>query len=230
MSTRLTGIAVALLPLLASAGSVWIPGYTANVAVHSVQERRFEHVIRQQYDFSCGSAALATLLTYHYADPTTERKTFDLMYQRGDQAKIAKSGFSLLDMKTYLAENNYEADGYEASLDTLANAGVSAIALINYRGYQHFVVVKGLKDDKVLIGDPALGTRVTTRTEFESMWPTRILFIIRNKSAVGQQYFNTANEWSSSPRAPLGVAITRESLAALTINLPTVSASLTSPL
>ncbi|RYF14189.1 MAG: peptidase C39, partial [Oxalobacteraceae bacterium] len=39
--------------------------------VTSLIGRRFETVVRQQYDFSCGSAALATLLRYHYDDPQT---------------------------------------------------------------------------------------------------------------------------------------------------------------
>ena len=38
----------------------------------SFRERRFVSTIRQRYDFSCGSAAIATLLTHHYARPTTE--------------------------------------------------------------------------------------------------------------------------------------------------------------
>lgn len=214
--------AAALLPVVAVASGVWLPGAgNLNVDVRNLQERRFDHVVRQQYDFSCGSAALATLLTFHYNEPTTERETFDYMYARGDKAKIAKVGFSLLDMKAFLAENGYQADGYEASLDTLAGAGVSAIALINYRGYQHFVVVKGLKDGMVLIADPSLGTRLAPRAEFEAMWPSRILFIIKNRSTVGKQYFNTAAEWSSASQSPLDDAVSRDSLGGLTINLPT---------
>jgi hypothetical protein len=55
----------------AQAGAVWLPGIGGgdNVLVKSMKERKFEQVVRQQYDFSCGSAALATLLTYHYENP-----------------------------------------------------------------------------------------------------------------------------------------------------------------
>jgi uncharacterized protein len=207
---------------VAVAGSVWIPGIegSSNVPIQSIQERRFERVVRQQYDFSCGSAALATLLTYHYDDPTDEQVAFKYMYDRGDQAKIAQVGFSLLDMKEYLQGAGYEADGYKAPLETLAEAKVPAIALVSVKGYRHFVVVKGLEPDKVLIGDPALGLRKLPRSEFDSMWSNGILFIIRNKVDTGQRNFNVAAEWSLIPRAPLGIAVPLSDLAELTVALP----------
>lgn len=206
------------------AGSVWLPGADgiANVPARSIQERKFERVVRQQYDFSCGSAALATLLTFHYEDQTSEQAAFAAMYEAGDKEKIARVGFSLLDMKTYLEAHGYQADGFEASLDTLAEAGVPAIALINYRGYQHFVVIKGLDRDRneVLVGDPSLGLRFMSRTEFERMWENRILFIIRNRPAIGRRHFSPAEEWQALARAPLGEALSRDSLASLTVALP----------
>lgn len=225
-ATRMLGSvllpAMLLVQGAALAGSVWLPGAAgvSNVPVASVEERKFEQVVRQRYDFSCGSAALATLLTFHYEDPTDEMAAFEFMYENGDQAKIAQAGFSLLDMKTYLESNGYEADGYQASLETLAGAGVPAIALINYRGYQHFVVVKGLRGGRVLVGDPALGARLVPVDEFESMWANGVLFIIKNKPEVGQRYFNGDAQWQGFARAPLGEAIDGASLASLTVNLP----------
>lgn len=94
--------------------------------VTSMKEAGFKNTIRQQFDFSCGSAALATLLTYDYGAPVTEHAVFTAMYERGDQQKIRREGFSLLDMKVYLEENGYDADGYYTSLDTLARGPESA--------------------------------------------------------------------------------------------------------
>ena len=107
------GIARAVLVLCAffaarsaAAGTIWLPDVadgSANVSTTSVAERKFKEIVRQQFDFSCGSAALATLLTYHYNRPTDEMTAFRYMYEKGDQEKIAQAGFSLLDMKGYLA-------------------------------------------------------------------------------------------------------------------------------
>ena len=123
-------------------------------------------------------------------------------------------------MKKYLESIGYKADGYQASLDTLQSAGVPAIALINYRGYRHFVVVKGIRNDEVLIGDPALGIKYMTRTEFAEAWDNGVLFIIKNRPEVGRRYFNQAREWQLLARAPLGTALSSGSLAALTVDLP----------
>ncbi len=215
-------LAACVLATSATAGSVWLPDGAgiSNVTTRSLQEGKFSEVVRQQYDFSCGSAALATLLTYHYDRETGEQDAFGAMYAAGDKEKIAKAGFSLLDMKNYLESIGYQADGYQASLDTLQSAGVPAIALINYRGYRHFVVVKGIRDDEVLIGDPALGIKFMTRTEFEQAWDNGVLFIIKNRPEVGRRYFNQAREWQLLARAPLGAALSSGSLAALTVGLP----------
>jgi predicted double-glycine peptidase len=145
------------------------------------------------------------------------------MYAEGDQEKIARVGFSLLDMKKYLATRGYDADGYQSSLDTLQRAAVPAIALVTVKGYQHFVVIKGVQQHEVLVGDPALGIKAVPRTEFQKMWTNGILFIIKNSSATGQQHFNMAGEWQTLARAPIGWALTEESLASVTLSLPVLS-------
>jgi len=209
---------------IAGAGTVWLPGIAgiSNVQATSLQEAKFAQVVRQQYDFSCGSAAVATLLTFHYARQTNEQDAFGAMYAAGDKEKIATAGFSLLDMKSYLNSIGYMADGYQATLDTLESAGVPAIALINYRGYRHFVVIKGIQNDEVLIGDPALGVKFMSRSGFEALWDNGILFIIKNKPEVGQHYFNQTTEWNALARAPLGAALTSDRLAQLTVQLPRI--------
>jgi predicted double-glycine peptidase len=224
------GIARAVLVLCtlfaaqsAAGGTIWLPDIadgSANVPTTSVAERKFNEIVRQQFDFSCGSAALATLLTFHYNRPTDEMTAFRYMYEKGDQDKIAQAGFSLLDMKGYLASLGLDADGYQSELETLANAGIPAIALINYRGYRHFVVVKGVRRDAVLLGDPALGTRLVSRDEFVASWENNVLFIIKSEADIGRNYFNTEKQWQHLASAPLGTALGTDDLASLTVNLP----------
>lgn len=220
-------LAVTLLTTatLAEAGSVTIPGvsggsFTVN-KVMSVKEARFRSTIHQQYDYSCGSAALATLLTHHYQDTITESEVFKWMYDNGNQEKIHSEGFSLLDMKNYLEAHGYKADGYYVSLDKLADAGVPAIVLINLKGYRHFVVVKGVTDKRVLVGDPSAGVRIILRDEFEEMW-NDLVFIIRNKNKLTEDNFNRMAEWRGvRQKAPLGAAFLGPvDLANITMLLP----------
>ena len=201
-----------LLPLLVGSLSVWagpgglvdIPvqaGGNFSVPVYSMKEQRFQKTVHQKYDFSCGSAALATLLTHHYNFPVSEQDVFREMFARGDQAKIKKEGFSLLDIKNYLANHGFDADGYVAEVDKLSSAGVPAIALIKEQGYYHFVVIKGLRNGRVLIGDPSSGTRSISKSRFAEIWANKILFVIKNKLELAR--FNTDRDWQAAPGSPI---------------------------
>jgi predicted double-glycine peptidase len=184
-------------------------GGALSVSVKTVkelrQQRAFSSTVHQQYDFSCGSAAVATLLTHHYNQPVTEAQVFEAMFQRGDQQKIKRAGFSLLDMKRYLESRGYQADGFEVTLDRLGEARVPAIALIRENGYNHFVVIKGLREDRVLVGDPSIGGRVMSRDEFQRVWHGGILFVIRSHTEIAR--FDVPNHWRFRLPSPLGAEL-----------------------
>src|ERR1700761_1964536 len=110
-----------------------------NLHLASYAEIPFRTVIHQQFDYSCGSAALATLLHFQYHKGTNEAEVFKAMYAVGDQDRIQKLGFSLLDMKKYLASIGYQADGFRITLKDMQDAAIPAIALIQVGSYKHFV-------------------------------------------------------------------------------------------
>lgn len=187
-----------------------VGGGDFRVHVSSLKALRNRDTIHQQYDFSCGSAAVATLLTYQYDYPVSEKTAFAAMYRHGNRAKIRKMGFSLLDIKRFLAANGFQADGFIVPLDKLKKAGLPAIALINEHGYHHFVVIKGLMNDRVLIGDPAKGTRSMPREDFKKLWKNHLLFVIHNHRDMA--IFNAARDWRAAPMAKLGTGIQHRGL------------------
>ena len=180
--------------LLSPAGIFNVPGL-------SLREAKTRTTLIQQFDFSCGSAALATLLTYHYNVPVSEQVVFEEMFAQGDQQAIRQSGFSLLDMKRFLASHGFVADGFELPLDKLQEAKLPAIVIINEKGYNHFVVVRGMRHNRILLGDPATGTRAVLRSEFDTMWKNRLLFVIHNKPDLAA--FNRPEDWLATTVAPL---------------------------
>jgi predicted double-glycine peptidase len=209
-----------LLALLAlrDAGCIELPvpgGARMNLRVASIKEMRFQSTLRQKYDFSCGSAALATLLTHHYDYRVSEQEVFEQMFLHGDQAKIRKEGFSMLDMQRFLAARGFKADGFRLPLQKLIEASLPAIVLVSERGYHHFVVIKGADDGRVLIGDPSAGTRSVTRAAFESLWEGKLLFVIHDHPASPR--FNNVADWRAAPRAPLEQGIDRTGLQAASI-------------
>lgn len=186
-------------------------GQRATVPVTSLKDIKFRKTTRQQFDFSCGSAALATLLTYHYNTPVSEKEVFEKMFLTGDQAKIRQQGFSMLDMKRYLATRGFVGDGFQQPLDKLLEAKLPAIVLISDRGYNHFVVIKGAEDGRILLGDPSSGARSVTRERFMELWANKLLFVVhRYPNTIAKAGFNGADDWRSAPRAPLGTGINQE--------------------
>lgn len=182
----------------------------------SIKELRFQTTVRQQYDFSCGSAALATLLTHHYGHPVSEQQVFEAMFQHGDQPKIRREGFSMLDMQRFLAARGWRADGFQLPLDKLAEAGLPAIVLVSDKGYHHFVVIKAIQGDRILLGDPASGARALSRAAFDAVWVGKLLFVIHG--APGKPLFNQAAQWRAAPAAPLAEAVRRDPLGGLALS------------
>ena len=159
----------------------------------------FQTTVRQRHDFSCGAAALATLLIYHYGVMVTDGEVFDAMLKEGDVEKIRAEGFSMLHMKKYLDVSGFDSAGYELTLDRLSDIGLPGIALIVFRGFNHFVVIKGVSPTEVLLGDPVLGIRTIPRSTFTDIW-NGMIFIIRSQPEVGRVSFNRDWEWESGIR------------------------------
>lgn len=196
-----------------------VGGANFNIPVKSFAERRFATVYRQQYDFSCGSAALASLLTFHYDDVIDEQSVFVDMFQHGNQEKIRREGFSMLDMKRYLERRGYRSDGFKIDLNKLYSTGSPAITIINHNGYMHFVIIKGVDEYRILLGDPAQGVKSMDRSEFEEMWGNRILFLIHDNRDPAVSYQKIHKEWVGRV-APLGEAVDRTSLGVFNVLHP----------
>jgi uncharacterized protein len=143
--------------------------------VRSLLEIRQERVVVQQWDLSCGAAALATVLNYQLGHPVSEKEiALGLMRREeyvDDPALVSRrEGFSLLDLKRYVEQRGYAGLGYgKLKLDTLIERA-PAIIPVSFNGYNHFVVFRGMRGNRVLIADPAWGNRTLTLDEFEGAW------------------------------------------------------------
>jgi predicted double-glycine peptidase len=191
------------------------------VQVKSWWEIPFRTVVRQRYDFSCGSAAVATLLTYQYDRPTSENEPFVAMWKAGDQDVIRKSGFSMLDMKDYLGSLGYQAAGFRLDVQQLEQLRRPVIALLNLHGYKHFVVIKGVLDGQVLLGDPALGLRKMSVKDFASSWNGIVLAIVHTPDNEIPE-FNLAKEWDPWSTAPVKQEVDRRPVGDLTTFFPPI--------
>jgi predicted double-glycine peptidase len=158
------------------------PTASAERPVRSLLEYRREGVIIQQWDVSCGAAALATVLTYGHDYPIEEETVAKGMLRQSDPLKVKfRGGFSLLDMKRFAKTVGFESAGYsDMSLEDLP-ALLPAIVPLKVRGFDHFVVIHQVKDGKVLIADPGWGKYALSEERFLRAWQSRIAFHVEPK-------------------------------------------------
>lgn len=173
MNTSVTRPAV-LAAIILLTGGLEVPTAQAS-PVQSLHEIRTRHVVLQQFDLSCGAAALATLLRYQHGFPTDERQVAlglidrDVYVENPEIIRI-RQGFSLLDMKRYTDGLGFTGNalGGMSYEDLLQHT--PAIVPVLLHGYPHFVVFRGEHQGQVYLADPAFGNRTLDRDRFISAW------------------------------------------------------------
>lgn len=159
--------------------------------VRSLLEMRQEKVIIQNWDLSCGAAALATLLNFQHGERLTERTVAKGLMNRDEYVATPdlvryRHGFSLLDLKRYVDQIGYEGIGLgQLDLDhALEEAPI--MVPVRFNGYNHFVIFRGVHGNRVLLADPAYGNRTMPLDRFEEAWLDysdlgRVGFVIRRR-------------------------------------------------
>lgn len=143
--------------------------------VTSLLEMRQHHVVVQQWDLSCGAAALATILRYQYHDSVSEQEIAKALMKRKEYLANPmlvriRQGFSLLDLKRYVDQRGYEGIGYgKLTVEDLIERAPVMVPLSLY-GYNHFVVFRGVRRNQVLLADPAWGNRTMGIERFKHAW------------------------------------------------------------
>ena len=151
---------------------------TANLAANpvlSIYEQRTHLVVRQNFDLSCGAAALATLLVFQHGETLSERDVAiglvsrDIYLNNPDIIK-SRQGFSLLDMSRYVDSLGYEGEGLgQLQFEDLADMAPIILAM-DFTGYRHFVVYRGHLGNRILLADPAYGLRTMKLSRFMQSW------------------------------------------------------------
>ena len=169
--------------------------------VRTFKDLKEEHAVRQKYDFSCGAAALATLLQHYYKLGVNEESVVAfIIHKHGKEEAIRryqeKKGFSLLDLKTAAASIGFKAVAYsEMTLAELVELNLPAIVPIRTRSFDHFVVFRGLRDDRVFLADPIVGNSTMKAGNFVAAWRNGIGMILKSKEG------RTPSDWQPGSTA-----------------------------
>jgi predicted double-glycine peptidase len=147
---------------------------------HTVKELRDQHVIKQETDYSCGAAALATLMKFYFHDEISEREILDLLQQNlspEEKKDRAAKGFSLLELKQIAQMKGYQAAGFRMAMSQLADVVAPVIVFVEPFGYKHFAVYRGFDRGRVYLADPSRGNLRMSIGHFLDEW-SGIVFVL----------------------------------------------------
>ena len=157
---------------------IFSSGMRVNTKVESIAELRFKNVVKQKYDVSCGSAALATIFQYNYNDDITEQEIIDMILGIKNISSLKdESGFTLLDLKKAAEFFGYTAHGLKGSLSAVKKIPLPMIVLLDAPQGPHFVVIRKINGDSVQVADPSLGNQTIRIDKFEKQWNNILLAV-----------------------------------------------------
>jgi predicted double-glycine peptidase len=150
-----------------------------------MRDLRDANVIKQQFDYSCGAAALATILRYGLGDNINERQVLEQLFgllSRDELQETLRQGFSLLHLQRVAQARGYQAEGFRLEPQFLSGLSGPVIVYIQPRGYRHFAVLRGIRDDRVFLADPSLGNIRMPMYQFLESWlddsGTGVIFVV----------------------------------------------------
>ncbi len=151
----------------------------SDIQVEPLVEQKYRNIVRQAYDYSCGSAALTTVLNHYLGRNLSERQVMEGLLHYGERERIvARRAFSMLDMKRLVTALGYPSGGFRASIDDLKELDHPAIVPIHHAGFKHFVVLRAIRDGRVFLADPSVGNISFPLAQFESKWDDNVLFVV----------------------------------------------------
>ena len=137
-----------------------------DVPVRSWKTLRDARIVKQDLDYSCSAASLATLLNEFYGQSLTE----EILLKAMDKGNL-KASFE--DMQRVLPQFGFKAQGFAASYEQLMKLKTPVVVYLKHRKDDHFSVLRGIDANTVWLADPSLGNRTYSKAQFLEMWNTR---------------------------------------------------------
>lgn len=155
---------------------VIVPVSNSNIEVKAKTWKvlRDAQIVKQDKDYSCGAASMATLLNAFYNQSFTEIELLKAM-DKGD----GRASFD--DMAKALPKFGFRGAGYALSFEQLSKLKIPTIVYLKHRKDDHFSVLRGIDKNTVWLADPSLGNRTYSKSQFLQMWNTRDDKLLKGK-------------------------------------------------
>lgn len=146
----------------------------------SWKEIKENGVIMQKYDYSCGPAAMAHIMGYHFASPFTEKDFMDrankiLSAQEISEAK--QKGLSMFNLKTIAESFGYSVAGLKIPFGSILSANIPVVIYVEDAGFKHFSVFSGFHQGLVHIADPSRGNLFVAPEYFAQIYQGKTLVL-----------------------------------------------------
>ena len=141
------------------------PTLAGTLSARSWKDLRDDRIVKQDFDYSCGAASLATILQSFYGVKITEEELLRAMGKE-DAASFA-------DMAGVLPRFGFKAVGVALEFEQLRQLKIPAMVHLSHRDQDHFSVLRGATGRMVWLGDPSWGNRKLSYEDFLSMWEKR---------------------------------------------------------
>lgn len=138
------------------------PTLTGAIYSRTWKDLRDDRIVKQDFDYSCGAASLATILQSFYGIKVTEEALLKAIGKE-DAATFA-------DMAAMLPRFGFKAVGVALEFEQLRQLKIPAMVHLRLRDQDHFSVLRGISNEVVWLGDPSWGNRRMPQERFLSMW------------------------------------------------------------
>ena len=157
------------------------PKHTFRRQVTSWTGLRKRNVVMQQRDYSCGAAALATVIRYHWGDEMTEiellREVAQMLTVEELKERI-ENGLALTDLRRLAVRVGYLSTIGRLEFDKLREAKIPLVVGIVVNDFDHFAVYRGTDGRYVYLADPARGNVRTPIPEFLEQWQKNMVLVV----------------------------------------------------
>lgn len=149
--------------------------------VWSWKELQERNIVMQKRDFSCGAAALATLMQYYWGDQITEHqilKQFDTLLTQDEVRDRIENGLTLTDLRRVSVKMGYLSTIGTLRFDQLVQSKVPVIVGLTVGEFKHFVVFRGAYGDYVYLADSARGNIRVPVNDFVKQWQKNAVLVV----------------------------------------------------
>jgi len=172
-------------------------------------ELKNENLTRQEYDYSCGSASLSTILKYYYDLDVGEKEILDTVLKskgydisKKDKLEDGDTSLSFLDLADYVNTKGLKAIGLALDLESLSKLKAPVILFVKIRKSEHFTIYKNMDKNYVYLADPSFGNIKVKVSKFKEMfyqrddlqYPGKLLAIVpitnKQKNNIKHQFMN----------------------------------------